>query len=112
MSKSTKNRNPYLSDELHELRDAVEDFANRVAAQANEKGMKVGEVVNIPGESAIFEQNTVLYDPATPGAEDRARELADKVGGIALANDDRIPAEAKKPGSLTLVLAENREVAL
>lgn len=91
---------------------AMQDFANRVAAQANEKGMKVGEVGNIPGESAIFEQNTVLYDPATPGAEDRARELADKVGGIALANDDRIPAEAKKPGSLTLVLAENREVAL
>lgn len=91
---------------------AMQDFANRVAAQANEKGMEVGEVGNIPGESAIFEQNTVLYDPATPGAEDRARELADKVGGIALANDDRIPAEAKKPGSLTLVLAENREVAL
>lgn len=91
---------------------AMQDFANRVAAQANEKGMKVGEVGNIPGETAIFEQNTVLYDPATPGAEDRARELADKVGGIALANDDRIPAEAKKPGSLTLVLAENREVVL
>lgn len=91
---------------------AMPGFADQVAGQARGKGINVGEVGNIPGESAIFEQNTVLFDPATPGAEDRARELADTVGGIAIANDDRVPAEAKKPGSLTLVLAENREVAL
>ena len=91
---------------------AMLGLADQVAAQARGKGINVGEVDNIPGESAIFEQNTVLFDPATPGAEDRARELADQVGGIALANDDRVPAEAKKPGSLTLVLAENREVTL
>ena len=91
---------------------AVPGFADRVAGQVRENGTKVGEVGNIPGESVIFEQNTVLFDPATPGAEDRARELADKVGGIAIPNNDSIPAEAKKPGSLTLVLAENREVNL
>lgn len=91
---------------------AMVGFADKVAGQARGKGINVGEVGNIPGESAIFEQNTVLFDPATPGAEDRARELADQVGGIAIANDDRVPAEAKKPGSLTLVLAENREVTL
>ena len=91
---------------------AVPGFADQVAGQVRENGTKVGEVGNIPGESVIFEQNTVLFDPATPGAEDRARELADKVGGIAIPNNDSIPAEAKKPGSLTLVLAENREVNL
>ena len=91
---------------------AVSNLAERVSGQARENGFNLGEVGNIPGESAIFEQNTVLFDPNTPGAEDRARELADTIGGIALANDDRVPAEAKKPGSVTVVLAENREVAL
>ncbi|MGV0433294.1 LytR C-terminal domain-containing protein [Corynebacterium sp. 20_84] len=91
---------------------AVSNLAERVSGQARENGLNLGEVGNIPGEVAIFEQNTVLFDPNTPGAEDRARELADTIGGIALANDDRVPAEAKKPGSVTVVLAENREVAL
>jgi len=91
---------------------AVSNLAERVSGQARENGFNLGEVGNIPGENAIFEQNTVLFDPNTPGAEDRARELADTIGGIALANDDRVPAEAKKPGSVTVVLAENREVAL
>lgn len=91
---------------------AITGFADQVAGQVQAKGTKVGEVGNIPGEVVTFGQNTVLFDPATPGAEDRARELADKVGGIAIPNDDSIPAEAKKPGSLTLVLAENREVVL
>lgn len=91
---------------------AVSNLAEQVSGQARENGFNLGEVGNIPGENAIFEQNTVLFDPNTPGAEDRARELADTIGGIALANDDRVPAEAKKPGSVTVVLAENREVAL
>ena len=91
---------------------AITGFADQVATQAGAKDMKVGEVGNIPGEVVTFEQNTVLFDPATPGAEDRARELADRVGGIAIPNNDNIPAEARKPGSLTLVLAENRQVAL
>ena len=91
---------------------AMSNLAERVSGQARENGFNLGEVGNIPGENAIFEQNTVLFDPNTPGAEDRARELADTIGGIALANDDRVPAEAKKPGSVTVVLAENREVAL
>lgn len=91
---------------------AITGFADQVATQAKDKGMKVGEVGNIPGEVVTFEENTVLFDKNTPGAEDRARELADRVGGVAVPIDDRIPDEAKKPGSLTLVLAENREVTL
>lgn len=91
---------------------AITGFADQVATQAKGKGMKVGEVGNIPGEVVTFEENTVLFDKNTPGAEDRARELADRVGGVAVPIDDRIPDEAKKPGSLTLVLAENRQVTL
>ncbi len=91
---------------------AITGFADQVATQAKGKGMNVGEVGNIPGEVVTFGENTVLFDKNTPGAEDRARELADKVGGVAVPIDDRIPDEAKKPGSLTLVLAENREVTL
>ncbi|WKK62179.1 LytR C-terminal domain-containing protein [Corynebacterium sp. P3-F1] len=89
---------------------AINGFADQVAGQVGAKGTKVGEVGNIPGEAVTFEQNTVLYDPATPDAERYARELADKVGGVAVPADDRIPAAARKPGSLTLVLAENRPV--
>ena len=89
---------------------AISGFADQVAGQVGATGAKVGEVGNIPGEVVTFEQNTVLYDPATPDAERFARELADKVGGVAVPADDRIPAEARKPGSLTLVLAENRPV--
>ena len=91
---------------------AITGFADQVASQAREKGLTVGEVGNIPGEVATYGQNTVLFDPNTPDAEQRARELADQIGGIAIANDENIPAEARKPGSLTLVLAENREVTL
>ena len=89
---------------------AISGFADQVAGQVEANGTKVGEVGNIPGEVVTFEQNTVLFDPATPDAERFARELADKVGGVAVPADDRIPAEARKPGSLTLVLAENRPV--
>ena len=58
MSKSTKNRNPYLSDELHELRDAVEDFANRVvdpvAAQHDRDHTFPYDVVRQMGEMGLF----------------------------------------------------------
>ena len=89
---------------------AITGFADQVAGQVEAKGTTVGEVGNIPGEVVTFGQNTVLFDPATPDAERFARELADKVGGVAVPIDDRIPAEARKPGALTLVLAENRPV--
>ena len=58
MSQSTKNRNPYLSDELHELRDAVEDFANRVvdpvAAQHDRDHTFPYDVVRQMGEMGLF----------------------------------------------------------
>lgn len=82
----------------------VPNLAADVSEQLKGQGTKVGEVGNINEAQAILEQNTVFFDPATPGAEERARVLADRVGGIAKANDPTVPREAAKPGSLTLVL--------
>lgn len=82
----------------------VPNLAADVSDQLKGQGTKIGEVGNITEAQAILEQNTVFFDPATPGAEERARVLADRVGGVAKANDPTVPREAAKPGSLTLVL--------
>lgn len=82
----------------------VLNLAAEVSEQLKGQGVQVGEVGNIGEQQAVFEQNTVFFDPATPGAEERARVLADRVGGVAKANDSTVPSEANNPGSLTLVL--------
>lgn len=82
----------------------VPNLAAEVSDQLRGQGTRVGEVGNIGESTAVLQQNTVFYDPATPGAEERARVLADRVGGIAKPNDGTVPAPAANPGSLTLVL--------
>lgn len=82
----------------------VAGLAADVSDTLREKGTNVGEVGNLPNE--VLEQNTVFFDPNTPGAEERARVLADRVGGVARANIDSLPAEARNPGSITLVVVE------
>ena len=82
----------------------VPNLAADVSGQLQGQGTRVGEVGNITEAEAILEQNTVFFDPATPGAEERARVLAERVGGIAKANDGTVPANAASPGALTLVL--------
>ena len=82
----------------------VPNLAAEVSDQLKGQGVQVGEVGNIGEQQAVLEQNTVFFDPATPGAEERARVLADRVGGVARANDPTVPSEANNPGSLTLVL--------
>lgn len=82
----------------------VGNLAADVSGQLRGQGTNVGEVGNIGEQTVVLEQNTVFFDPATPGAEERARVLAERVGGVAKANDGTVPREAAKPGSLTLVL--------
>lgn len=82
----------------------VSGLAADVSDTLRGQGTNVGEVGNLPNE--VLEQNTVFFDPNTPGAEERARVLADRVGGVARANIDSLPAGARNPGSITLVVVE------
>ena len=82
----------------------VPNLAADVSGTLKDQGTRIGEVGNITEEQAVLTQNTVFFDPATPGAEERARVLAERVGGVAKPNDATVPADAAKPGSLTLVL--------
>nr|WP_274708568.1 LytR C-terminal domain-containing protein [Corynebacterium meitnerae] len=82
----------------------VPNLAADVSGTLKDQGTRIGEVGNITEEQAILQENTVFFDPATPGAEERARVLAERVGGVAKPNDATVPENAAKPGSLTLVL--------
>ncbi len=72
------------------------DVANTLAAE----GWQKGEVGNF--SDAVLPQNTVYFNPENPGAEQSARELADRVGGVAQAG-----GPANDPNALVLVLAKN-----
>ncbi|AZA08435.1 LytR C-terminal domain-containing protein [Corynebacterium pseudopelargi] len=72
------------------------DVANTLAAE----GWQKGEVGNF--SDAVLPQNTVYFNPQNPGAEQSARELADRVGGVAQAG-----GPASDPNALVLVLAKN-----
>lgn len=83
----------------------ITGLAADVSQQLREDGTKVGvESGNIPEERMILTETTVFFDPAVDGAEKKARDLADKVGGVARANVDTLPKEATEGGALTLVL--------
>ena len=82
----------------------VPNLAADVSGTLKDQGTRIGEVGNITEAQAILTENTVFFDPATPGAEERARVLAERVGGVAKPNDASVPENAAKPGSLTLVL--------
>ncbi|MBG6122380.1 LytR C-terminal domain-containing protein [Corynebacterium aquatimens] len=80
----------------------VSGLAADVADNLRGQGTEVGGVGNFNAET--LEQTTVFFDPNTPGAEERARILADRVGGIARANIESLPEEAKKPDTITLIM--------
>lgn len=85
----------------------ITGLAADVSEKLREDGTKVGvESGNIPEERMILTETTVFFDPAVDGAEKKARDLADKVGGVARANVDTLPKEATEGGALTLVLTE------
>lgn len=84
----------------------IQGLASDVSDSLRERGYEIDEESgNITEDEMIVPENTVFFDPAVEGAEDRARELADLVGGVAQTNVDNLPNEATEGGALTLVLA-------
>jgi len=69
---------------------------------------EVGEVGNMADH--ILPENTVFFQPGNAAAEQRARELADRVGGVAREYEGFLPEGTDGRNDLTLVLVN--QVAL
>lgn len=88
----------------------VPGLAQTMVDRLNQQGQtaQLGAPVDgcLPGNlcQVYLQQNTVFFDPNTPGAEQRARVLADQVGGFARANDGTVGAANQNPNDLTLVI--------
>ncbi|MHA2789894.1 LytR C-terminal domain-containing protein [Corynebacterium sp. S7] len=84
----------------------VQGLASNVSTSLRDRGYDI-QITNgnITEDQMILPKTTVFYDPAVSGAETRARELADLVGGVAQQNVANLPKEATEGGALTLVLA-------
>ena len=94
---------------LHVLNNStVPNLANDVATTLDGQGYDVGEVGNLADQ--ILPENTVYFQPGNPDAEQRARELADRVRGVAREYDPVLPAETDGRNDITLVLVN--QVAL
>lgn len=86
----------------------VPNLAAEVASTLKDDGYDVGEVGNLATQ--ILPENTVYFQPGNKDAEQRAREMADKVDGVAREYDSQLPAETDGLNDITLVLV--RQVAL
>lgn len=94
---------------VHVLNNSmVQGLANDVADQLKGRGYELGEVGNYA--EGVVPENTVYFTPSTPGAEQAARELADSVGGVAVARVDNLPEETRDANSIVLVLAGETQV--
>lgn len=83
----------------------ISGLAADVSQSLRDEGVEVGvESGNISEDQMVLAETTVFFDPAVDGSEDKARELADRVGGVARENVDTLPEEATEGGALTLVL--------
>ena len=80
------------------------DVADRMRAD----GYEVGEVGNLAEH--ILPENTVFFQPGNAEAEQRARELAERVGGVAREYEGFLPENTDGRNDLTLVLVN--QVAL
>lgn len=86
----------------------VPNLAANVADRLREDGFQVGEVGNLPDH--ILPETTVFFQPGNAPAEQRARELADRLGGVAREYEGFLPETTAGRNDLTLVLVN--EVAL
>jgi len=86
----------------------VPNLAANVADRLREDGFQVGEVGNLPDH--ILPETTVFFQPGNAPAEQRARELADRLGGVAREYEGFLPEITAGRNDLTLVLVN--EVAL
>ncbi|WP_156888008.1 LytR C-terminal domain-containing protein [Corynebacterium frankenforstense] len=85
----------------------VPDLAARLSDELKGQGTEVGSVGNLPGEVLQVPENTVFFQPGNADAEKRARELADRVGGVAREYDQALPDDTAGANDLTLVLAND-----
>ncbi|AIG64705.1 hypothetical protein CATYP_09210 [Corynebacterium atypicum] len=83
----------------------VPELAAQVSDKFKKEGSSLGEVGNLPGDVLTVPQNTVFFHPGNPDIERKARELADRVGGVAREYDPALPKKTAGEGDLTLVLA-------
>ena len=86
----------------------VPNLAADVADRMRADGYEVGEVGNLAGH--ILPENTVFFQPFNAEAEQRARELAERVGGVAREYESFLPENTDGRNDLTLVLVN--QVAL
>lgn len=87
----------------------VSGLAKTVSNSLKDRGFDVeGEGGNLQGEVMKASQTTVYFQQGNEAQERHARELAQQLGpDVAVAPfDDRLPAEARNPDSLTVVLVE------
>lgn len=85
---------------VHVLNNStIQGLAAKAKEQLTSQGYRVGQVGNY--SRSVVPQNTVYYTDN----EQQARELAEKVGGVAQQRPADLPAETAGPGSLVVVLA-------
>lgn len=85
---------------VHVLNNStIQGLASKAKEQLTRQGYRVGQVGNY--SRSVVPQNTVYYTDN----EQQARELAEKVGGVAQQRPADLPAETAGPGSLVVVLA-------
>lgn len=82
----------------------VSGLAHRVTESLEREGQKTRESGNLPGGEKVLRENTVFFPAGNAAAEQRARELAERVGGVARENMDYLPREATDNNGLTMVL--------
>ena len=85
---------------VHVLNNStIQGLAAKAKEQLTSQGYRVGQVGNY--SRSVVPQNTVYYTDN----EQQARELAEKVGGVAQQRPADLPAETAGPGSLVVVVA-------
>lgn len=90
-------------ERLHVLNNStVPNLAADVAGTLDRDGYRLGEVGNLA--DLVLPETTVFFQPGSPEAEQRARELADRVGGVAREYDESLPDGTGGRNDLTLVL--------
>lgn len=94
---------------LHVLNNSlVPNLAADVADTLDAEGYQVGEVGNLA--DLILPETTVFFQPGNADAEKSARELADRLRGVAREYDPALPEGTDGRNDLTLVLVD--QVAL
>lgn len=90
---------------LHVLNNSlVPNLAADVAGTLDEEGYLVGEVGNL--SELILSETTVFFQPGNADAEKSARELADRLRGVAREYDPALPEGTDGRNDLTLVLVD------